>query len=130
MLLLSLLLMELLPIFKPHTHIRDTTKIILYCSTVLKQISSGVFHVLSRSVLAKFVPENVQSITEGFRNSLYELAALSSGLTVTIAVNYLSEMFPLILAVFALTVLYAFKEGVYRSFKVIDVKYEKVIAKY
>ena len=122
--------MELLPIFKPHTHIRDTTKIILYCSTVLKQISSGVFHVLSRSVLAKFVPENVQSITEGFRNSLYELAALSSGLTVTIAVNYLSEMFPLILAVFALTVLYAFKEGVYRSFKVIDVKYEKVIAKY
>ena len=130
MLLLSLLLMELLPIFKPHTHTRDTTKIILYCSTVLKQISSGVFHVLSRSVLAKFVPENVQSITEGFRNNLYELAALSSGLTVTIAVNYLSEMFPLILAVFALTVLYAFKEGVYRSFKVIDVKYEKVIAKY
>ena len=115
MLLLSLLLMELLPIFKPYTHTRDTTKIILYCSTVLKQISSGVFHVLSRSMLAKFVPENVQSITEGFRNSLYELAALSSGLTVTIAVNYLSEtMFPLILAVFALTVLYAFKEGVYR----------------
>ena len=114
MLLLSLLLMELLPIFKPHTHTRDTTKIILYCSTVLKQISSGVFHVLSRSVLAKFVPENVQSITEGFRNSLYELAAISSGLTVTIVVNYLSEMFPLILAVFALTVLYAFKEGVYR----------------
>ena len=123
--------MELLPIFKPHTHTRDTTKIILYCSTVLKQISSGVFHVLSRSMLAKFVPENVQSITEGFRNSLYELAALSSGLTVTIAVNYLSEtMFPLIFAVFALTVLYAFKERVYRSFKVIDVKYEKVIAKY
>ena len=126
MLLLSLLSMGLLPIFKRHTFTKDTTKIILYCSVVLKQISSGIFHVLSRSMLAKFVPENVQSITEGFRNSLYELAALLSGLSVTIVVNYLSEtMFALTLIVCVLTVLYVVQEGVYRYIKVIDVKYDK-----
>ena len=129
--LLSLLSMGLSPILKHHTHTADTTKIILYCSIILKQISSGFFHVLSRSMLAKIVPENVQSITEGFRNSLYELAALLSGLSVTIAVNYLSEtMFALTLIVCALTVLYVLQEGIYRYIKVIFVKYEKVIPKY
>ena len=82
-------------------------------------------------MLAKFVPENVQSITEGFRNSLYELAALLSGLSVTIAVNYLPEvMLALILIVCALTVLYVIQEGVYRYIKIIDVKHDKLVLKY
>ena len=130
-LLLSLLSMGLLPILKPQTHTTDTTKIILYCSIILKQISSGVFHVSSRSMLAKFVPENVQSITEGFRNSLYQLAAFLSGLSATIVVNYLSEtMFALTVIVCAITVLYMLQEEIYRYIKVIDVKYEKVVVKY
>ena len=130
-LLLSLLSMGLLPVLKPQTHTTDTTKIILYCSIILKQISSGIFHVLSRSMLAKFVPENVQSITEGFRNSLYELAALLFGLSATIVVNYLSEtMFALTVIVCAITVLYVLQEEIYRYIKVIDVKCEKVVVKY
>ena len=123
-LLLSLLLMGLLPIRKLHAHTTDTTKLILYCSIILKQISSGIFHILSRSMLAKFVPENVQSITEGFRNSLYELAALLFGLSVTITVNYLSEtMFALVAVVCVLIALYIRHERVYQHIKVIDVKY-------
>ena len=130
-LLLSLSLMGLLPILKLRTHAKDATKMILYSSIVVKQISSGIFHVLSRSMLAKFVPENVQSITEGFRNILYELAALLSGLSVTIVVNYLSEvMLALTLIVCALTVLYVIQEGVYQYIKVTDVKHDKLVLKY
>lgn len=128
-LLLSLLSIGFLSILKLHTHTTDTTEIILYCSIILKQISSGIFHVLSRSMLAKFVPENVQSITEGFRNSLYELAALLSGLSLTIAVNYLSgSMFASAAVVCVLIALLMIHEGVYQHIKVTDVKYQKIIA--
>lgn len=46
-LLLSLLSIGFLSILKLHTHTTDTTEIILYCSIILKQISSGIFHVLT-----------------------------------------------------------------------------------
>ena len=117
--LLSLLSTGLSPILKHHTHTADTTKIILYCSIILKQISSGIFHVLPRSMLAKIVPENVQSITEGFRNSLYELAALLSGLSVCFDFNSLCS-----------TSLVRVSGRNISYIKVIFVKYEKVIAKY
>ena len=55
-LLLCQLLMGLLPIFKDY---EETAEVVLYFAMSLYLISSSIFHILSRSILAKFVPENV-----------------------------------------------------------------------
>ena len=118
-LILSLLLMTFLPLIKDN---KRATEITLYFSVILDLMSSGIFHVLSRSMLAKFLPENVQSITEGFRNALFELAAILSGLSIILPVKYLSQtMSILTLVVCALTAWYMAEEKIYRNIKVIEV---------
>ena len=62
-LLLPLSLMVLLPMIK---HDTIATEVLLYFAVTLDLMSASMFHLLLRSMLAKFVPENVQSITEGF----------------------------------------------------------------
>ena len=119
-LILSLLLMTFLPLIK---HGKRVTEITLYISVILDLMSSGIFHVLSRSMLAKFLPENVQSVTEGFRNALFELAAILSGLSIMLPAKYLSQtMSTLTLVVCALTAWYIAEEKTYRNIKVIAIK--------
>ena len=52
---------------------------LFYLIVISNVMSGALFHVLSRSMLAKFVPENVQTVTEATRNSLFELAYLFGG---------------------------------------------------
>ena len=42
-------------------------------------------------MLAEFVPENAQSMIEGFRNALFKVAVFFGGLSVALPVNYLSQ---------------------------------------
>ena len=83
-LLLPLSLMALLPMIK---HDLKATEIPLYCAVTLDLNSPSMFHILLRSMLAKFVPENVQPITEGFRNAFFEVADIFSGLSVLLPVK-------------------------------------------
>ena len=123
-LILSLLLMTFLPLIK---HDKRATEITFYISVILDLMSSGVFHVLSRSMLAKFLPENVQSITEGFRNALFELAAILSGLSIMLPAKYLSQtMSTLTLVVCALMAWYMAEEKTYRNIKVIEIKCTRI----
>ena len=81
-------------------------------------------------MLAKFVPENVQSIMEGFRNALFEVAVFLGGLSVTLPVNYLLQtMFTAAIITCALIGWYIADEQVYQNIKVIDVKYNKIANK-
>lgn len=81
-------------------------------------------------MLAKFVPENVQSIMEGFRNALFEVAVFFGGLSVTLPVNYLSQtMFATAIITCILTGWYIAEKQVYRNTEVIDVKYNKIVNK-
>ena len=122
-LLLCLLLMGLLPIFKDYG---KSAEVMVYFAMSLYLI----FHILSRSMLAKFVPENVQSIMEGFRNALFEVAVFLGGLSVTLPVNYLSQtMFTAAIITCALIGCYIAEEQVYQNIKVIDVKYNKIANK-
>ena len=54
--ILCLLLMGLLPMLK---HDVKEPEIMFYCTATLYLMSNGTFHIPSRAVLAKFVPENI-----------------------------------------------------------------------
>ena len=126
-LLLCQLLMGLLSIFKDY---EETAEVMLYFSMSLYLMSSSIFHILSRSILAKFVPENVQSIMEGIRNALFEIAAFLSGLSFTLSATYLSQtMFALAVILCVSMAWYIVEEKEYRNIKVVDVKYDKITAK-
>ena len=52
-------------------------------------IYAVTFHVSTRSMIVKYVPENIQTITEEFRISLTNVAYLIGGLLISIIVEYL-----------------------------------------
>ena len=52
-------------------------------------IYAVAFHVSTRSMIAKYVPENIQTITEAFRMSLTTISYLIGGLLISIIVEYL-----------------------------------------
>ena len=85
LLLLPLLLLIIVP-----KGVTDT-KTLFYVIVIANSMSSALFHVLSRSMLAKFVPENVQTIIEAIRNSLFELSYMFGGLLLRVTLSYLSE---------------------------------------
>ena len=87
-LLVSLLLMGLLPLLK---NVFRVTEIILHCTIITHFVSASVSHILSRSMLAKFVPESVQAVTEGIRSAVFELTASLLGMSVMLPVKYLSQ---------------------------------------
>ena len=121
-LILSLILMGLLPMFK---HDLKCTEIILYFAFSLNLGSASIFYVMSRAMLIKFVPENIQSITQGFRNALFEMAILLSGLCVRLPVTYLSQtMFAMLVIVCVSLAWYIVEEHFYRNAQVIHVNYE------
>ena len=127
LLLLSLSLMALLPMVKFDMTVTEVT---LYSAVTLDLMSSSMFHILLRSMLAKFVPENVQSITEGFRNALFEVADIFSGLSVLLPVKYLSQtMFAMAVMVSVLTGWYIAESKTFKNIKVIDVKYKKNLSR-
>ena len=86
-LLLTLTFLFLLPLTKD-TY--NAAKIFAFIIAILLNISSFMIEIFSRSILAKFVPENIQAISEGFRYAIYELSSLVAGLTVILASKYLS----------------------------------------
>ena len=127
-LILSLLLMELLPMFK---YDLKCIEIILYFAFSLNLGSGSIFYIMSRAMLIKFVPENIQSITQGFRNALFEMAILLSGLCVRLPVMYLSQtMFAMLVIVCVSLAWYIAEEHSYRNVQVIDVNYEIISRRY
>ena len=64
---------------------------LMYASGVLVLMSQTTFQIVSRSMLAKFVPENIQTVSEGIRNGLFELSYLIVGLGVKLPDTYFSE---------------------------------------
>ena len=123
-LLVSLLLMGLLPLLKNDFRV---TEIILHCTIITHFVSASVSHILSRSMLAKFVPENVQAVTEGIRSAVFELTASLLGISVMLPVKYLSQtMFALSLLISGLLAYYIVEENTFRNIKVIDIKVRKL----
>ena len=106
-------------------------KIMFYCAATLYLISNGTFHILSRAILAKFVPENIQSLAEGFRNAFFELAVFFSGLSVILPATYLSQtMFAMVVAIAVSLAWYISEERLYQNIKVIDVNYKHISTVY
>ena len=124
--ILCLLLMGLLPMLK---HDVKNVEIIFYCVATLYLMSNGTFHILPRAILAKFVPENIQSLAEGFRNALFELAVFISGLSVTLPATYLPQtMFAMAVVIAVSLAWYISEKRIYRNIKVIDVNYKDISA--
>ena len=122
--IVCLLLMGLLPMIK---HNVKGTEVMIYCIVIIYLSSTSSFHIISRVMLAKFVPENIQSITEGFRNALFDLAAFLSGLSVMLPVTYLPQtMFAMVVLICVSLAWYISEEQAYRNIKVIDVNYENI----
>ena len=77
-------------------------------------------------MLAKFVPENVQAVTEGVRAAVFELTASLQGVSVLLPVTYLSQtMFAMAVLTAGILVYYLAEEGTFRNIKVIDIKVRK-----
>ena len=126
MLLLALLLLGLLPMVKDYYNIARWITLVI---AILLNISAFQFTVFSKSILAKFVPENIQSISEGIRNLFYQTSALLGGLTVIFPAKYLSQtMFLLAFVISGCTGWYIAEQATFMNVKVISVKYAK--AKY
>ena len=123
-LLISLTLMGLLPVLKQDNRV---TEIMLYCTIIINFVSSAVFQILSRSMLAKFVPENVQAVTEGIRSAVFELTASLQGVSVMLPVTYLSQtMFAMAILISGILAYYIAEEGTFRNIRVIDIKVRKL----
>lgn len=117
-LLLSVILMGLLPIFTGNI----TKTVLIGLSSILFFSSSSAFHILSRSMLAKFVPENIQSVSEGFRNAFFEIAAAVAGVSVILPTYYLSEtMFALTICISVAMSWYLVENETFRNIEVIRV---------
>ena len=117
LLLLPLLLLIIVP-----KGVTDT-KTLFYVIVVANSMSSALFHVLSRSMLAKFVPENVQTIIEAIRNSLFELSYMFGGLLLRVTLSYLSESMTLFsVLLFLSMVWYLCHFKMYLNIQVIQVK--------
>ena len=123
-LLLALLLLGLLSMIRSYY---TTSKII-----ILKlNFSSYVHSVFSKSILAKFVPENIQATSEGIRNALVQLSFLVGGLTVVFPSKFLSEtMFLMAFVISGCTAWYIAEQEIFMNIKVICVKYSKLRCKY
>lgn len=87
-LLLALIFMALFPMVADN-HVMAT--VLLYANGILTLMSTAGFHIMSRSMLAKFVPENIQTVTEAIRNSLFELSYMIAGLCVKLPATYMPE---------------------------------------
>ena len=87
-LLLALVFMALFPMIADN-HTMAT--VLLYANGILTLMSTAGFHIMSRSMLAKFVPENIQTVTEAIRNSLFELSYMIAGLCVKLPATYMPE---------------------------------------
>ena len=86
---------------------------------------------MSRAMLAKFVPENIQSISQGFRNALYEMAIFLSGLSVMLPATYLSEtMFAMLVIVSVSLAWYIAEQRTYRNIRVIGINSENTSTRF
>ena len=105
--------MGLLPMIKYNA---KSTEVMIYCIVTIYLSSVSLFHIISRVMLAKFVPEDIQSITEGFRNALFELAAFLNGLSVMLPVTYLPQtMFAMVVMICVSLAWYITEEQAYRN---------------
>ena len=116
--------MGLLPMIKYNA---KSTEVMIYCIVTIYLSSVSLFYIISRAMLAKFVPEYIQSITEGFRNALFELAAFLNGLSVMLPVTYLPQtMFAMVVLICVSLAWYITEEQAYQNIKGIDVNYENI----
>ena len=94
-----------------------------YLIVISNAMSSALFHVLSRSMLAKVVPENVQTVIEAIRNSLFELSYLFGGILLEMASLYLSESMILFSLLLLLSMAwYVCQYKVYMNIQVVQIK--------
>ena len=127
-LLLALLLLGLLPMIRSYY---TTSEIFALGIAVLLNFSSYVHSVFSKSILAKFVPENIQATSEGIRNALFQLSFPVGGLTVVFPSKFLSEtMFLMAFVISGCTTWYIAEQEILMNIKVICVKYSKLRCKY
>ena len=127
-LVLSLLLTGLLPMFKED---EKRTELMFYGTMIFFYISTSTFHIMSRAMLAKFVPENIQSISQGFRNALYEMAIFLGGLSVMLPATYLSEtMFAMLVIVSVSLAWYIAEQRTYRNIRVIGINSENTSTRF
>ena len=126
--IVCLLLMGLLTMVKYNV---KGTEVMIYCIVTIYPSSVSSFHIISRAMLAKFVPENIQSITEGFRNGLFELAGILSGLSVMLPVNYLPQTMIAMMIMICVSLAWCItEEQAYRNIKVIDVNFGNIATIY
>ena len=86
-LFVALILMAVIPIVEDNSAI---VSFLLYATTLLTLMSATGFMIMSRSMLAKFVPENIQTVSEAIRNSLFELSYVMAGLCVELPDTYMT----------------------------------------
>ena len=119
-LLVALVLMALLPLSEGDY---IASVVVIYVIGILCLTSSAGFQILSRSILAKFVPEDIQTTSEAIRNGLFEIAYMFSGLFIKLPSTYLTHsMLGMAVIISGLLAWYISEDSVFRNIDVFHVK--------
>ena len=119
-LLVALVLMALLPLSEGDY---TASVVAIYVIGILCLTSSAGFQILSRSVLAKFVPEDIQTTSEAIRNGLFETAYMFAGLFIKLPSTYLTHsMLAMAVIISGLLAWYISEDSIFRNIDVFHVK--------
>lgn len=88
---ITLLLAVFAMILIPYVQSFNARVGLLYPCAVLTVSSATGFHIISRSMLAKLVPHNIQAFTDATRNILFELSFMIAGLSIKLSSLYMLE---------------------------------------
>ena len=87
-LIVCVLFMAVVPVLADE---KTVVTVLFYCVGILKAAFIMAFTISTRAMLAKFVPENIQTVSEAFRSSLEELAYFLAGVIASLPDHYMFE---------------------------------------
>jgi len=87
-LLLAVICLSILPFLQDNY---DIGKGLLYTSGILRAMCATGLHIISRTMIAKAVPENIQTMADAIRNTGFEFGYGLAGIVLTLPSFYLTE---------------------------------------
>ena len=92
----------------------------LYANGIIAAMSTTGYHIILRSMLAKFVPENIQTVTEAIRNASFELAYTIAGIGLKFPSNYFIQSIFGMAIILSFAIVWYLADGkTYRNIKMI-----------
>lgn len=118
---IPLILMGIFPILFNEMS-TNTSSIYFYLIGISRLSFCVFFQSISKAILAKFVPENIQTLTEAIRNALFELSYMVAGLAVKFSATFVTPVTISMAAVIVvLLVWFIYESKVFKNIKIVQI---------